>query len=108
MRKAGGIARLARRCLPALAAILMAAAVAQVHGEEFVNPTPSPFGELKPVTDEGLAKASATGVIAQHPVPRLEVAVILWDEQPKLKPVPHTNAGESNGSQTMRATVRVR
>jgi hypothetical protein len=98
---------MARRCLAALAAILIAAAAAQVHGEECVNPTPSFFGELKPVSDEGLAEVSGTGVIVHQAVPRNELAVILWDEQPKIKPVPHTSAGESNGSQTIRATIRV-
>ena len=99
---------MARRCLAALAAILTAAAVAQVHGEECVNPTPSFFGELKPVSDEGLAEVSGTGVIVHQAVPRSELAVILWDEQPKIKPIAPTTIGNGNGFRTALAKIRVR
>ena len=39
-----------------------------------------------PVSDDGLAKVRGTGIAPTNPLARGDVAVILWDEQPKIRP----------------------
>jgi hypothetical protein len=102
-----GIARITQRCLLALATILLVVTVALVNAEEAVNPDGVAFGESTPVSDEGLARVHGTGVTPKSPLPRNDVAVILWDEQPKVKPAPTPTEG-GNGSQIEHTSIRVR
>ena len=99
------IARITQRCLPALATILLVVSAGLVNAEEAVNPDCVAFGEATPVSNEGLADVHGTGVTPTSPLPRNDVAVILWDEQPKIKPPP-TEGG--NGSRIEHTSIRVR
>ena len=68
-----------------------------VNAEEAVNPDGVAFGEATPVSNGGLADVRGTGVAPTSPLPRSDVAVVLWDEQPKVKPV-QTPIEGGNGS----------
>ena len=65
------------------------------------------FGEAIPVSDDGLAKVHGTGIAPTNPLPRSDVAVILWDEQPKAKPTQTPTEG-GDGSQVQHTSIRVR
>lgn len=99
------IARIARRYVLALAPILIVIAAGLVNAEEAVNPDGVAFGGATPVSDEGLAEVHGTGVTPTSPLLRNDVAVILWDEQPKVKPVQTPTEG-GNGSR--HTSIRVR
>ena len=101
------IVRITRRCLPALVTFLLMVAAAHVNAEEGVNPDGVAFGESTPVSDEGLAEVHGTGIAPTSPLPRNDVAVILWDEQPKVKPAQTPTEG-GNGSQIQHTSIRVR
>lgn len=66
------------------------------------------FNESTPVNDEDLAEVRGTGLITPNPPPPSDVAVILWDEQPRVKPGPATPTGAGNGSHSARASIIVR
>jgi hypothetical protein len=102
------ITRVACRCLLAVAVGCLLGATTQVYAEEVVDPASTLFDESAPVADQTLAEARGAGLIAVHPPSRGDVAVILWDEQPKVKPAASTATGTGNGSPTARATVVVR
>jgi hypothetical protein len=92
----------------ALATILLVVAVAgPVNAEEGVNRDDVAFGAATPVSDEGLAEVHGTGVPPTNPLLRNDVAVILWDEQPKVKPTQTSTEG-ANSSQTQHTSIRVR
>jgi hypothetical protein len=71
-----------------------------------VNPDGVFLNESTPVSDEGLAEVHGTGT-PTPPLPR-DVAIILWDEQPKVKPGPATPTGGGNPPHSVRASVIVR
>lgn len=101
------IARVAPRCLPTLGIIFLVVTAGLVGAEEAVNPDGVAFGEAKPVSDESLAEVHGTGIAATNPLPREDIAVILWDEQPKVKPVEAPTEGR-NSSPIQRTSIRVR
>jgi hypothetical protein len=102
------IARITLCCLSALTAVLIVTASTVVKAEESVNSDRDSFSESTPVDDEALAEVHGTGLVTPSLVPRSDVAVILWDEQPKTKPAPAANTTIADTSQTARASVRVR
>ena len=73
-----------------------------------MNPAPVLFDQSVPVADRSLAQVRGAGLTAASPFPRSDVAVILWDEQPKTKPAVNTSTGASDGSRTVRAAIVVR
>jgi hypothetical protein len=101
------IARIRQRCSPALTAVLLVVTAGLVNAEEAVNSDRVAFGESTPVSDEGLAEVRGTGITLASPLPRNDVAVILWDEQPKVKP-PHIPTEGGSGSQIEHTSIRVR
>jgi hypothetical protein len=105
-----GIARIVRRCFPVLlVTVLAAVAAGQANPEESVNPEGVlVFSESTPVKEEGLAEVHSTGVVVFPLLPRSDVAVILWDEQPKTKPAPSIVNESGAGSHAARAAMRVR
>ena len=88
--------------------ILMMGAAAQVNAEESVNPDGVFLSESTPVKDESLAEVHGTGLTTPDPLPRSDVAVILWDEQPKAKPAPNGTTGSNDRSQNARTSILVR
>ena len=88
--------------------VLVVIGVSHVNAEQLVNPDATPFGETTPVvTDQGLAEVRGTGLTTPSPPPD-DVAVILWDEQPKAKPAPTTTIEGGSGSAATNASTRVR
>jgi hypothetical protein len=82
-------------------------ALGLVNAEEAVNPDDVGFGESMLVSDESLAEVRGTGITPNSTLPRNDVPVILWDEQPKVKPAdPPTEGG--SGSQIQHTSIRVR
>jgi len=103
-----GTVRVARFSLSALATILLVLAAPRVYAEELVNPEGALFNESAPLDDQGLAEVHGTGgavTPSQHP--RNDVAVILWDEQPKNKPVP-VAPNDTSASQAVNTSIRSR
>jgi hypothetical protein len=101
------VASIVHRWLAALAVVLMLALAVQISAEESMNPDGVLFRESTPVNDEELAKVHGTGLIDLNPPPPSDVAVILWDEQPKIKRTP-TTPTDGSGSQTVQTSIRVR
>ncbi len=73
-----------------------------------MNPDGVFFNESTPVNDETLAEVHGTGPITPSPCPPSDLAVILWDEQPKVKPGPATPTGGGNRSHSVRAPIIIR
>jgi len=93
--------------LTTLAAVLIAGGAAQAVAEEAVSSDGVVFRESTPVRDEDLARVHGTGKIDSSTRLHIDVAVILWDEQPKAKPAPPPPT-DSAGSQTARTSTSVR
>jgi hypothetical protein len=85
---------------------MVAVRATEVKAEESVNPDGVLLNESVPVKDETLAEVHGTGLATSSPLPPSDVAVILWDEQPKTKPAPTTTVGDGSGPPT--ASIRVR
>lgn len=108
MKVVARVARIAQRCVPAVATMFLLGSAAPVTAEEAVNTEGVPFPESAPVSEESLAAVRGAGTaFSTHPLPRGDVAVILWDEQPKARPA-QTQTDSHAGSQTQQTTVRVR
>jgi len=73
-----------------------------------VNPDGVFFNESTPVNDETLAEVHGTGSITPTPASPGNLAVILWDEQPKIKPGPAAPADDGNRSHSVRVSIIVR
>ena len=93
--------------LTTLAAVLITGGAAQAVAEEAVKTDGVVFRESTPVRDEDLARVHGTGRIGSSTRLRIDVAVILWDEQPKAKPPPPPPT-DGAGSQTAHTSTSVR
>ena len=93
--------------LTTLAAVLIAGGAAQAVAEEAVKTNGVVFRESTPVRDEDLARVHGAGRIDSSTRSRIDVAVILWDEQPKAKPPPPPLT-DGAGSQTAHTSTSVR
>ena len=65
------------------------------------------FRESTPVSDEDLARVHGTGPMDSGPRMHIDVAVILWDEQPKAKPAPAPPT-DGTGSRSEHTSTSVR
>lgn len=108
MNAIAGVVRIAHFSLAALATILLVLTAPHVHAERLVNPEGASFNESTPVDDQGLAEIHGTGLITPSVPPRSDVAVILWDEQPKSKPAPVAPNDTGSASQAVNTSIRGR
>jgi len=94
--------------LTTLAAVLIAGGAAQAVAEEAVRTNGVVFRDSTPVRDEDLARVHGTGRIDSGARLHIDVAVILWDEQPKAKPAAPPPPTDGAGSQTAHTSTSIR
>ena len=93
--------------LATLSAALITTGALQAGAEEAVSADGVVFRESTPVRDEDLARVRGAGGIGSSARLPVDVAVILWDEQPKAKPAPPPST-DGAGSQTAHTSTSVR
>ena len=96
-----------RSWLTTLAMVLIVGGASQCVAEEALSADGVVFRDSAPVGDEELAQVHGTGRIDSGARLRIDVAVILWDEQPKAKPAP-TPPTDSAASRTEHTSTSVR
>jgi len=93
--------------LAMLSAVLITGGALQAGAEEAVSADGVVFRDSAPVGDEELAQVHGTGRIDSGARLHIDVAVILWDEQPKAKPAP-TPPTDGAASRTEHTSTSVR
>ena len=93
--------------LTTLAAVLIMRGSPQAAAEEAVRADGVVFRESTPVRNEDLAQVHGAGRIDSSARLHIDVAVILWDEQPKARPAPPPPT-DGTASQTAQTSTSVR